>query len=110
MVTKMILISILILATTFATWVKDGDKMDPPFKRRLVIDVTVVGIFWVLYGVFYFTKEPGTEVLAASIINIALIYFVSQLVLLVGQFDQFKGLIKQLKDKGIEVPEDKKGE
>lgn len=42
MITKMILMTILILAILFATWVKDGEEMNPPLKRRLVIDLTVI--------------------------------------------------------------------
>ena len=41
MVTRMILMTILILAILFATWVKDREAMNPPFKRRFVIDLTV---------------------------------------------------------------------
>ena len=42
MITKMILMTVLILAILFATWVKDREAMNPPFKRRLVIDLTVI--------------------------------------------------------------------
>ena len=71
MVTKMILITILILAILFATWVKDREEMNPPFKRRLVIDLTVVFSLWVLYAVFFFTQTPSTSDIAKTVIDVA---------------------------------------
>lgn len=106
MVTKMILISLLILAILLATWVKDGDKMNPPFKRRAVIDLTVIGALWLLYLVFIITNDPTTTALAADVINIGLWYFVAQFVYLIASLSPaFKGLIDLIKRKGISVPE-----
>ena len=85
MVTRMILITILILAILFATWVKDREKMNPPFKRRLVIDLTVVFALWVLYAVFYFTQTPSTSDIAKTVINVGLLYFVGQFVYLIAK-------------------------
>lgn len=116
MVEKMILISILIMAITFATWVKDGDKMDPPFKRRLVIDATVIGSLWLLYVVFIIANDPTTTAIAGEVINLGLWYFVAQFVYLIGSISPiFKGLINLIKKKGYAVPEvdteeEKKGE
>lgn len=105
MVTKMILITILILAILFATWVKDRDNMNPPLKRRIVIDLTVIFSLWVLYLVFFFTKTPSTEGIAVSVINIGLLYFVGQFVYLIASISpMFAGLIKIIKKEGINIP------
>lgn len=106
MVTKMILITILILAILFATWVKDRDNMNPPFKRRLVIDLTVIFSLWVLYLVFFLTKTPSTEDIAVSVINIGLLYFVGQFIYLIASISpMFAGLVKLLKKEGVNIPE-----
>ena len=106
MVTKMILITILILAILFATWVKDRDAMNPPFKRRLVIDLTVVFSLWVLYAVFYFTQTPSTSDIAKTVINVGLLYFVGQFVYLIASISpMFAGLVKLVKKNGVNIPE-----
>lgn len=106
MVTKMILITILILAILFATWVKDRDAMNPPFKRRLVIDLTVVFSLWVLYAVFFFTQTPSTSDIAKTVINVGLLYFVGQFVYLIASISpMFAGLVKLLKKEGVNIPE-----
>ena len=61
MVTKMILITILILAILFATWVKDREAMNPPFKRRLVI-VTV-------FPILVMTAPDNVTYLDKAVIN-----------------------------------------
>ena len=106
MVTKMILITILILAILFATWVKDRDAMNPPFKRRLVIDLTVVFSLWVLYAVFYFTQTPSTSDIAKTVINVGLLYFVGQFIYLIASISpMFAGLVKLVKKNGVNIPE-----
>lgn len=115
MVTKMVLITVLILAIFFATWVKDGSKMNPPFSRRAVIDVTVIIALWILYLVFDMTKSEATSSIASTVIDIGLLYFVAQFIYLIGSISPlFKGLVNVLKKKGINVPEieedDEKGE
>lgn len=106
MVTKMILISLLILAILFATWVKDRDKMNPPLKRRVVIDLTVIGALWLLYLVFVITNNPTTMALAEDVINLGLWYFVAQFIYLIAKLSPlFNGLIALLKKKGYAVPE-----
>lgn len=111
----MILITVLILAIFFATWVKDGSKMNPPFGRRAVIDVTVIIALWILYAVFYMTQSDATSSIASTVIDIGLLYFVAQFIYLIGSISPlFKGLVNLLKKKGINVPEietdDEKGE
>ena len=106
MVTRMILITILILAILFATWVKDREEMNPPFKRRLVIDLTVVFALWILYAVFYFTQTPSTSDIAKIVLNVGLLYFVGQFIYLISSISpMFAGLVKLLKKEGINIPE-----
>ena len=108
MVTKMILITILILAILFATWVKDRDAMNPPFKRRLVIDLTVVFSLWVLYAVFYFTQTPSTSDIAKTVIDVGLLYFVGQFVFLIASISpMFADLVKLLKKRGCKYSRDR---
>ena len=106
MITKMILMTILILAILFATWVKDREEMNPPFQRRLIIDLTVILSLWVLYAVFYFTQTPSTSDIAKTVINVALLYFVGQFIYLVAKISpMFDGLIKLMKKNGVSIPE-----
>lgn len=102
----MILISLLILAILFATWVKERDKMNPPLKRRIVIDLTVIGALWLLYLVFVITNNPTTMSLAGDVINLGLWYFVAQFIYLIAKLSPlFNGLIVLLKKNGYAVPE-----
>ena len=106
MITKMTLMTVLILAILFATWVKDRERMDPPFKRRLVIDLTVIFSLWVLYAVFYFTRTPSTSDIAKIVLNVGLLYFVGQFIYLIASISpMFAGLVKLLKKEGINIPE-----
>ena len=103
MITKMILMTILIL---FATWVKDRERMDPPFKRRLIIDLTVIFSLWLLYAVFYFTQTPSTSDIAKIVLNVGLLYFVGQFIYLISSISpMFAGLVKLLKKEGVNIPE-----
>ena len=113
MIIKMAQITVLILAIIFATFIKDGDKMDPPFKRRFVIDLTIIGSLWLLYGIFYTSHDPSQTELGKSIMDLALLYFIGQLIWLLGKLSPLAGgLIKFLKTKGVNViiDEDQKGE
>ena len=106
MITKMILMTILILAILFATWVKDKERMDPPFKRRLIIDLTVIFSLWLLYAVFYFTQTPSTSDIAKIVLNVGLLYFVGQFIYLIASISpMFAGLVKVLKKEGVNIPE-----
>lgn len=102
----MILITALILFILGATWVKDGDQMNPPFKRRLVIDLTVIASLWLLFLIFYLTQTSSTSIIAETAINIGLLYFIAQMVYLVASISSlFKGLIDMLKKSGVNIPE-----
>lgn len=101
----------LIVAIFFATWVKDGSNMNPPFGRRAIIDLTVIVALWILYLVFYLTQSETTAGIATTVIDIGLLYFVAQFVYLVGSISPlFKGLVTVLKRKGINIPEPEKDE
>lgn len=111
----MVLMTVLILAIFFATWVKDGSNMNPPLGRRAIIDLTVIVALWILYIVFYLTQSDTTAGIASTVIDIGLLYFVAQFIYLIGSISPlFKGLVNILKKKGISVPEieedDEKGE
>ena len=98
--------TILILAILFATWVKDRERMDPPFKRRLIIDLTVIFSLWLLYAVFYFTQTPSTSDIAKIVLNVGLLYFVGQFIYLIASISpMFAGLVKVLKKEGVNIPE-----
>lgn len=102
----MILITILVLAILFATWIKDREAMNPPFKRRFVIDLTVVFSLWILYAVFFFTQTPSTSDIAKTVINVGLLYFVGQFVYLIASISpMFAGLVKLIKKNGVSIPE-----
>lgn len=102
----MILITVLILAIFFATWVKDGSKMNPPFGRRALIDITVIIALWILYIIFDVTKSEATSNIAGTVIDVGLLYFVAQFVYLIGSISPlFKGLMNVLKKRGINIPE-----
>ena len=106
MITKMILMTVLILAILFATWVKDRERMDPPFKRRLIIDLTVIFSLWLLYAVFYFTQTPSTSDIAKIVLNVGLLYFVGQFIYLIAKISpMFDGLVKLIKKNGVSIPE-----
>ena len=98
--------TILILAILFATWVKDRERMNPPFKRRLIIDLTVIFSLWLLYAVFYFTQTPSTSDIAKIVLNVGLLYFVGQFIYLIASISpMFAGLVKVLKKEGVNIPE-----
>lgn len=111
MVIKMIFISVLILAILFATWVKDGDKMNPPLKRRALVDLTVIGVLWLLYAIFKFSADPSLEGMAEQVITWGMWYFIGTLVYLMASISElFKGLVTALEKAGFKVPKKEQGE
>ena len=80
--------------------------MNPAFKRRFVIDLTVVFSLWILYAVFFFTQTPSTSDIAKTVINVGLLYFVGQFVYLIASISpMFAGLVKLIKKNGVSIPE-----
>ena len=84
MLTKLIFISVLVIAILFVTWVKDRDEMNPPLRRRIVIDLTTIGIFWLLFVGFVLIGEGRYDENIGSIIDLALIFFTTRLIQLVA--------------------------
>lgn len=108
-------ITVLILVNLVLTWLKDGEKMDPPFKRRLLIDLVTIALFW---GAFEFFKHSPSGDFSGEIdlvVNGALIFFCFRVGQLLAQLNSdVKDLFNFLKKRGIkselidELTEDKK--
>ena len=65
-------ISALIVIILGLTWLKDGEKMDPPLKKRIVIDGVTIAIFW---GVFEFYKFSNVKMYTHEIEFVILTFF-----------------------------------
>lgn len=103
---KLIGISALILIILFLTWLKDGENMNPPLRRRAVIDSTTIVIFWVVYEFYNYSKDRAFENEVIMIINLALLFFLIRMTQLITQLNPlFQDLIKFLKRKGVDVSE-----
>lgn len=101
MLTKLIFISVLIIAILVVTWVKDRDEMNPPLKRRVVIDLTTIAIFWLLFLGFVIIGEGEYDKSIASIIDLALIFFTSRLIQLVAIMNPMvQELVAFIKNRG----------
>ncbi|MDD3014980.1 MAG: holin [Lactococcus chungangensis] len=105
---KLMGISCLILIILVLTWIKDGEKMDPPIKKRIVIDVATIVIFW---AVFEFLDKSGSNTYVneiALVVNGSLIFFFARMVQLICQINpMIQDLAKYLKSKGINTEDDK---
>jgi hypothetical protein len=101
-------ISALIVIILGLTWLKDGEKMDPPLKKRIVIDGVTIVIFW---GVFEFYKFSNVKMYTYEIefvINSSLLFFFARMLQLICQINPlFQELFVYLKSKGVTL-EDKK--
>ncbi len=104
---KLIGISALILIILFLTWLKDGENMNPPLKRRAVIDSTTIVIFWVVFEFYNFSQDKAFENEVAMIINLALVFFLIRMIQLITQLNPlFQDLVKFLKKKGIKIDDE----
>ena len=105
---KLMGISCLILIILVLTWIKDGEKMDPPLKKRMVIDIVTIGIFW---AVFEFLDKSGSNTYVneiALVVNGSLLFFFARMVQLIAQLNpMIQDLVKFLKKKGINLEDDK---
>lgn len=105
---KLMGISVLILFILGLTWIKDGEKMDPPLKKRIVIDIVTIGIFW---AVFEFLDKSGSNTYVneiALVVNGSLLFFFARMVQLICQINpMIQDLAKYLKSKGINMEDDK---
>ena len=77
---KLLGISGLILIILLLTWLKDGENMNPPLKRRAVIDMTTIAIFWVVYEFYNYSQDKAFENEVTMIINLALLVFLARMV------------------------------
>lgn len=103
---KLIGVSGLILIILLLTWLKDGENMNPPLKRRAIIDMTTIAIFWVVYEFYNFSKEKAFENEVVMIINLALLFFLARMIQLIAQLNpMFQDFVSFLKKKGIKVDE-----
>ena len=109
---KLLGISGLILIILLLTWLKDGENMNPPLKRRTVIDTTTIAIFWVVYEFYNYSKDKAFEEEVVMIINLALLFFLARMVQLIAQLNpMIQDFVSFLKKKGIKIDEldDEKG-
>lgn len=107
---KLLGVSGLILIILLLTWLKDGENMNPPLKRRAIIDTTTISIFWIVYEFYNFSKDKAFVEEVSMIINLALLFFLARMVQLIGQLNpMIQEFVSFLKKKGIKVDElDKK--
>ena len=109
---KLLGISGLILIILLLTWIKDGEDMNPPLKRRSIIDFTTICIFWIVYEFYNYSQNKAFENEVAMIINLALLFFLARMVQLIAQINpMFQEFVSFLKKKGIKIDEidDEKG-
>lgn len=106
---KLIGVSGLILIILFLTWIKDGEHMNPPLKKRAVIDIVTIGIFW---AVFEFLDKSGSNTYVneiALVVNGSLLFFFARMVQLICQINpMIQDLAKYLKSKGIDTEDKEK--
>lgn len=106
---KLIGISGLILIILVLTWIKDGEHMNPPLKKRTVIDIVTIGIFW---AVFEFLDKSGSTTYmneTALVINGSLLFFSARMVQLIAQLNpMIQDLVKFLKERGVDMEDKEK--
>lgn len=100
---KLIGISVLILIILFLTWLKDGENMNPPIKRRAIIDTTTILIFWVIFEFYNYSPDKNYEQEVSGLINGALLFFFARMIQLIAQINPlFQDFVKFIKKKGID--------
>ena len=103
---KLLGISGLILIILLLTWLKDGENMNPPLKRRVVIDMTTICIFWIVYEFYNFSRDKAFIEEVVMIINLALLFFLMRMIQLIAQLNpMFQEFVSFLKKKGVNVDE-----
>ena len=103
---KLLGVSGLILIILLLTWLKDGENMNPPLKRRSIIDFTTICIFWIVYEFYNFSKDKAFENEVSMIINLALLFFLARMVQLIAQLNpMIQEFVHFLKKKGIKIDE-----
>ena len=105
---KLMGISVLILIILGLTWIKDGEKMDPPLKKRIVIDIVTTGIFWAVFEFYNYSNSKTYENEIALVVNGSFLFFFARMVQLICQINpMIQDLAKYLKSKGINMEDDK---
>ena len=103
---KLLGVSGLILIILLLTWIKDGENMNPPLKRRAVIDTTTISTFWIVYEFYNFSKDKAFENEVTMIMNLALLFCVARMVQLIAQLNpMIQDFVSFLKKKGIKIDE-----
>lgn len=103
---KLLGISGLILIILLLTWLKDGENMNPPLRRRAVIDITTICIFWVVYEFYNFSKDKAFENEVTMVINLALLFFLMRMVQLIAQLNPMvQEFVSFLRKKGVRIDE-----
>lgn len=101
---KLLGISALILIILLLTWFKDGEKMDPPLKKRVVIDLATIAIFWLVFEFVSHLKPNIYENEVEILINGSLLFFFARMIQLICQINPlFKDLFAYLKNKGVKI-------
>jgi hypothetical protein len=105
---KLMGISVLILIILGLTWLKDGEKMDPPLKKRILIDIVTIGIFWAVFEFYNYSNSKTYVNEIALVVNGSLLFFFARMVQLICQINpMIQDLAKYLKSKGINMEDDK---
>ena len=103
---KLIGISGLILIILLLTWLKDGENMNPPLRRRAVIDMTTICIFWIVYEFYNFSRDKAFIEEVVMIINLALLFFLARMIQLIAQLNpMIQEFVSFLKKKGVRIDE-----
>ena len=103
---KLLGVSGLILIILLLTWLKDGENMNPPLRRRAVIDITTICIFWVVYEFYNFSKDKAFENEVTMVINLALLFFLMRMVQLIAQLNPMvQEFVSFLRKKGVRIDE-----
>lgn len=93
-------VSGLILIILGLTWLKDGEKMDPPLRKRIIIDLTTIALFWIVFEFWHFSSSRAYENEVNWIINGSLAFFGARMIQLICQVNpMFQELVNYLKSK-----------
>lgn len=93
-------VSGLILIILGLTWLKDGEKMDPPLIKRIIIDLTTIALFWIVFEFWHFSSSRAYENEVNWIINGSLAFFGARMIQLICQVNpMFQELVNYLKSK-----------
>lgn len=102
-------VSGLILIILGLTWLKDGEKMDPPLRKRIIIDLTTIALFWIVFEFWHFSKSRTYENEVYWIINGSLAFFGARMIQLICQVNpMFQELVNYLKSKNGNIDVTKK--